>query len=80
MKTLHINVGDIIETPTHSHNTDLYMVEGIHLGGVGQDSIIDMMPITRALAPYHKGSTTARVPLRMLEAGCAAGIFTHTSG
>jgi hypothetical protein len=78
MKTLQINVSDIIECPNHTGGTNLYMVNGIHLGAVGQDSIVDMSPIARRLAPYHKGSTTARVPLRMLEAGCDAGIFTHT--
>lgn len=77
MKTLQITVGDIIETPNHTGGTDLYHVDGIHLGGENQDSIIDMSPITQKHAPYHKGSTTARVPLRMLEAGCEAGIFTH---
>lgn len=78
-ETLHINTGDFIEVPNHTGGTELYSVRGIYMGAVGQDSLVELVPITQTQGSDGPNPQNPYVPLRMLEAGVTAGAFTHSS-
>lgn len=78
MAPLSINVGDMIEVPTHTVGTDLYSVRGIYLGATGNDSLVELTPMTQGRGSDGPKPTNGMVPLRMIEAGVSVGAFTHT--
>jgi hypothetical protein len=75
MKAVFFKPGDIIECPNHTGGTDLYHIAGIYMGAPGYDSVVELVSICKM--PTPGAATTARVPMRMLEAGVCAGAFTH---
>lgn len=77
MKTIEIAPGDLLEIPAHT-GTELYEVTGVHLGAPGQASCVDLEPLNQSDAPHYQTSRKPFVPLRMIEAGVSAGLFTWT--
>jgi hypothetical protein len=70
-------VYDILETPGHTANR-LYSVEGIHLGALNQEDVIELAAIDRTTPDAHGKKQHMFVPKEMIEAGINAGIFNIT--
>lgn len=71
------NVGDILETPGHQ-SPRLYEVQGVHVGGMWVESVVELSCLDKA-APYaHIEARHMFVPIEMIEAGLTSGIFNLT--
>lgn len=77
MQSLAIKPGDMLETPGHV-GSHLYHVAGIYLGGVNQESIVELVPIDQTRPAEGPKTVHPLVPLSMIEAGTHIGIFHHT--
>lgn len=77
MNAVQMKVYDVIETPGNIFRR-LYLVQGIHLGAINQESVVELMPLDKKTADVHGQRQNAIVPLEMIEAGIAAGIFSVT--
>lgn len=78
MNSLIIKVGDMIETPGHTRN-HLYRVSLVAHGGLGQESVVELVPLDQSKPSRGADRALPLVPLQMIEAGCDAKIFIHTS-
>jgi hypothetical protein len=77
VKTCRITIGSILETPGHA-STRLYSVEGIHLGALNQEDVIELASIDRKAAGAPGKERSMFVPKEMIEAGISSGLFTLT--
>lgn len=79
MKAFRIHPFDILETPGHTHPR-LYSVEGIHLGGEGQESVVGLVAMDRSVPDAHGEIIPIMfVPVVIIEAGLSSGLFTISS-
>lgn len=78
MSPLALRTGDMLETPGHSR-AHLYTIASIALGGLLQESIVELEPLDQSKPSLGKDTKHPLVPLHMIEAGVSAGIFTHTA-
>lgn len=79
MNPLIIKPGDMLETPGHN-GSHLYHVTSVLLGGVNQESLVELVPMDQARPADGAKTVNALVPLSMIEAGADIGIFHHTPG
>jgi hypothetical protein len=78
MTAHQISVYDVLETPGHV-GPRLYRVDGIHLGALGQEDVIELTPIDRSNPDAHGKKQAMFVPKEMIEAGLSSGLFTLTT-
>lgn len=69
--------GDLIESPGHTQ-TRLYQVAGVFLGGVGQESTVQLYSVDRGQPSMGATLADINVPIEMLESGIESGLFIHT--
>lgn len=78
MTSHQINVHDVIETPGHV-SPRLYSVQGIHLGAMGQENVVELVSIDRSTPDAHGRVQRMFVPMEMIEAGLSTDLFTLTT-
>lgn len=69
--------GDILETPGHIAPR-LYIIEGIHLGALEQEDVIELVAIDRSTPDAHGKKQSMFVPMEIIEAGISNSLFTLT--
>lgn len=74
MHLTSLKPGDMLETRIR-----LYHVSGVHLGALGQESIVELVPLDAKRPDAHGKTTHPLVPIHMLEALAGAGLLTHTA-
>jgi hypothetical protein len=72
-----MNIGGIIATPGHTQER-LYIIEGIHLGALNQEDLIEISVIDRSTPHAHGEQQGIFVPKEMLEMAIKANLFTYT--
>ncbi len=77
MKSIPLQVFDVIETPGHVAPR-LYVVHGIHLGALNQESVIELVAMDQNTPDAHGEKQHMFVPNEMIQAGLSAGLFNHT--
>ena len=77
MQSLALKPGDMLETPGHV-GSHLYHVASVLLGGVNQESLVELVPLDQTRPADGEKTVHPMVPLSMIEAGCDLGIFHHT--
>ena len=60
-----LNVGDIFKMPAYDHGFRVWKVDGVHLGGLGQESVVSLVALDKS-APTTDGGIY--VPTRIFEA------------
>jgi hypothetical protein len=78
MTAVQFNVHDLIETPGHLAPR-LYIVDGIHLGALGQENVIELSPVDKSDPDAHGKKQSMFVPMELLESGISSGLFTITT-
>lgn len=77
LNAIPFQVDDLIETPGFVIPRT-YIVLGIHLGAVSQESVVELSPVEYAIPDAHGYKANMYVPVEMLTAGIHAGVFQHT--
>lgn len=77
MTSTLFNVHDMLETEGFT-GPRLYEVQGIHLGALHQEDVIELLALDRSDPDAHGKKQMMLVPREMLCAGITAGIFHHT--
>lgn len=72
-----MNLHAIITTPGHTQER-VYMVEGVHLGAVDQEDLVELSVVDRTTPNAHGKRQGIFVPKEMLEIGIKIGLFTYT--
>lgn len=63
-----MKVGDYIIRRYATHEADIWLITGIYLGGVGQESVVGLIPINRKLASAHSETVEEMLtPLSLVE-------------
>ena len=60
-----LNVGDLFRMPAYGTGYRVWMVDGVHLGGLGQESVVSLVALDKS-APTTDGGIY--VPTRIFEA------------
>lgn len=68
--------GDLLEVPGHTRSHH-YTVAGIHLGAVGQESVVELTSDSHAAPDAHGIVHPIIVPLRLLECSIEAKAIYH---
>ena len=61
---LQLRVGDTFRCLAYDHGYRVWKVEGVYLGGVGQESVVQLVALDRSM-PLPDGKIY--VPIRILE-------------
>lgn len=70
--------GDILLIYGPGEKWLIWEIEGIYLGGLGQESVVHLQPLS--MLPNHisgDGSAKTIVPVEMIEAGIVAGLWVR---
>ena len=60
-----LNVGDILRMPAYDHGFRVWKVDGVYLGGFGQESVVSLVALDKS-APIT--DEKIYVPMRIFEA------------
>lgn len=70
-----VTVGDLISVADCSNESDVYRIVGVYLGVMGQDSVVELEPLTLSRASIGATPSNSFVPLQMLYNGVARKAF-----
>lgn len=77
MSSIPFQVHDVISTPGFTGER-LYVIQGIHLGALSQEDVIELVAMDRTTPDAHGKKQHMFVPNEMIQAGLSSGLFTHT--
>lgn len=75
---MNFNCYDVLSF--HGYNSErMYLVQGVHVGALNQESVLELIPIDRTLPAVHGKYSPLIVPIEMIEKSIKCGLISCTS-